>query len=100
MRRNTSTGHHEAHYPVAQSLWILAAIIALLAFGDAVILSALAVPIVVMAATWWTYREAEHRAQRNDAAAASVSHLRRASTGRRDLKKLSPHAPWRGRSAA
>jgi ABC-type bacteriocin/lantibiotic exporter with double-glycine peptidase domain len=98
MRQNTITG--ETHYPVAETLWILAGIILLLAFGDVLILLALAVAVVAMATVWWAHRTVEHRAQRTDAEVASVTHLRPASTGHRDLKAFTAHAPWRGRSVA
>jgi peptidoglycan/LPS O-acetylase OafA/YrhL len=98
MRQNTPTG--EAHYPVAEALWILTGSILLLAFGDILIMLALTVAIVAIAAAWWAHRTVEHRAQRNDAEVASVTHLRPASTGHRDLKRFTAHAPWRGRSVA
>lgn len=100
MWQNTNTGHHEAHYPVAEALWILAGIILLLAFGDVVILLAVAVAIAGMATAWWAHRTVEHPAQRKDAAVASVTHLRPASTGQRDLTKFAAHAPWRGHRVA
>lgn len=104
MRQNTITEHHEAHYPVAEAFWVVVGIMLLFAFGDALILLALAVAILAMAmamaTAWWTYRGVEHRVQGNDTEVASVTHLRPASTGRRDLKKFSAHAPWHSRSVA
>jgi len=98
MRQNTITG--ETHYPVAEALWILAGIILLLAFGDILILLGLAVAIVALATVWWAHRTVEHRAPRSDVEVASVTHLRPASTGHRDLKRFTAHALWHGRSVA
>jgi hypothetical protein len=53
-----------------------------------------------MTTAWWTYRKAQRRGQRNSAGLASVTQLRPASTGLRDLKKTSAPAPWHGPSAA
>src|ERR1700753_1846350 len=100
MRQNTITGHHEAHYPVAEALWILAGIILLLAFGDVLILLAVAVAVIGMATAWWAHRTVEHRTRRSDAGVASVTHLRTASTGHRELTKFAAHVPWRGHSVA
>jgi ABC-type bacteriocin/lantibiotic exporter with double-glycine peptidase domain len=100
MRHTTTTtsGHH--HYPIAEALWILAGIIMLIAFGDALVLLALAFAIVTMTTVWWVYRGVEHRVERNDAEMALVSDLCPALTGQRDLKKTTAHASWRRRSAA
>jgi hypothetical protein len=100
MRHNTITEHHESSYPIAEALWVLAGIILLLALGDILILLALTVAIVAMATVWWAHRTVEHRAQGNGAEVASVTHLRPASTGHRDLKRFTAHAPWRGHSVA
>jgi hypothetical protein len=100
MRQTTISGHRDTHHPIAVALWILTGIIVLLAFGEALTLLALAFAIVTMTTAWRTYRKAEHRVQRNDAELASVTHLRPALTGQRDLKKTSPRASWRGPSAA
>jgi hypothetical protein len=96
----TSSGQHGTHLPIAEALWILAGIILLIAFGDALTLLALAFAIVTMTTAWWIYRKAEHRAERSDAQLAPVTHLRPAWTGHRDRKETSAHASWRGPSAA
>jgi ABC-type Mn2+/Zn2+ transport system permease subunit len=98
MRHTTISGHHGTHNTVAAAFWILAGIIAVIAFGDALTLLAIALTIVTTA--WWIYREVEHRVKGNDAEMARVTHLRPALTGQRDLKKTSAHASWRGPSAA
>jgi ABC-type bacteriocin/lantibiotic exporter with double-glycine peptidase domain len=98
MRHTTTSGHH--HYPIAEALWILAGIIMLIAFGDALVLLALAFAIVTVTTAWWIYRRVEHRVERNDAELAPLSHLRPTLSDQRDLKKTSAHAPWRRPSAA
>jgi cbb3-type cytochrome oxidase subunit 3 len=98
MWHTTISGHHGTHHTVAAAVWIVAGIIAVIAFGDALALLAFALAIV--SAAWWIYREVEHRVERNDAEMAPVTHLRRALTGQRDLKKTSAHASWRGPRAA
>ena len=110
MQQATVAGRYESHHPIAdalwnwraEALWILAGVILMLAFGDALIVLALAFAIVAVAATWWTWthRKVENRVQGNDAEWASVTHLRPALTGQRELNKTSAHAPYRGPSAA
>ncbi len=56
MQQTTIAGHHETHYPVAETLWVLVGIILLLAFGDGVTLLVLGSAIAAMAAAWWIYR--------------------------------------------
>ena len=96
----TSSEQHGTHLPIAEALWILAGIILLIAFGDALTLLALAFAIVTMTTAWWIYRKAEHRAERSGAQLAPVTRLRPAWTGHRDRKETSAHASWRGPSAA
>lgn len=96
----TSSGQHGTHLPIAEALWILAGIILLIAFGDALVLLVLAFAVVAMTTAWWIYRKVEQRAGRNDAELAPVTHLRPAWTGHRDRKETSAHASWRGPSAA
>jgi hypothetical protein len=96
----TSSGQHGTHLPIAEALWILAGIILLIAFGDALVLLVLAFAVVAMTTAWWIYRKVEQRAGRNDAVLAPVTHLRPAWTGHRDRKETSAHASWRGPSAA
>ena len=56
MLQTTITGHHEARYPIAETLWIVAGVILLLAFGGGLILLTLAVATVAIAAAWWIHR--------------------------------------------
>ena len=100
MRQTTFSAHPGFHFPIAETLWVLAGIILILAYGDALVLSALALAIVWMTTAWWIHHRAAHGVQRNNAELASVTHLSRASTSRRDLKNTSAHANWRGPSAA
>ncbi|OBK38020.1 hypothetical protein A5659_15310 [Mycobacterium sp. 1165196.3] len=88
-------GRFGARYPIAETLWIIAGTILLLAFGDVVIVLALAVGFVGMTAAWWIHRDARPRS--GDEALASVSHL---PADARDLTMASAHAPWHRRRAA
>ena len=97
MLHSTTSGHH--NYPIDEGPWILAGIIILIAFGDALVLLAAVFAIVTMTTAWWIHHKVEHRVERNDAELAPVTHLRPALTGQRDLEKTSAHASWRGPSA-
>jgi predicted PurR-regulated permease PerM len=61
----TTTGHHETRYPIAETLWILAGIILLLAFGDVWTLLVLAVAIVAISAAWLIHLRVEHDGKRH-----------------------------------
>jgi hypothetical protein len=98
MRHITISGYRGAHDAEAALFWIFAGIIVLIAFGD--VLTLLGVAFAIVTAAWWISRRVEHRVARHDAEMASVTHLRPALTGQRDLKKTSAHASWRGPSAA
>lgn len=60
----TSSGQHGTHLPIAEALWILAGIILLIAFGDALVLLVLAFAVVAMTTAWWIYGKVEQRAGR------------------------------------
>ena len=102
MRHTTISGHHGTHDTVAAAFWIVAGVLAVVAFGDVLALLAFALAIVTTA--WWVYREVEDRVERNDAGSeaemAPVTHLRPALTDQGDLNKASAHASWRGPRAA
>jgi membrane protein implicated in regulation of membrane protease activity len=100
MQQTTISGQHGSRYPVAEALWIVTGVFVMIAFGDALTLLVLAFAIVAMTTAWLTYRKVKHRVERNDAEMALVPHLRPALTGKRDLKKTSAHASWRGPNAA
>lgn len=100
MKQTNINGHHDSHYPIGEAVWILAGMIVLIAFGDLLILLALAFAVVTMTTAWWTYRTVEHRVERNDAELATVTHLPAAFSDKRDLEKTSTRASWRGPSAA
>lgn len=93
----TTGGRSDARYPIAETLWLIAGFILLLALGDVVIVAALALAVVALTAAWWIRRNVVHRAQSADAALASVSHL---PAGHRQLRRASVHAPWHRHSAA
>lgn len=60
MQQTTIVGRYESHYPIAETLWVAAGIVLLLAFGDALTLLVVGLAIVAMAAAWWIHR-AGHR---------------------------------------
>ncbi|OMB92856.1 hypothetical protein [Mycobacterium colombiense] len=97
MRQTIIRQRSAAPFPIAETLWVIAGTILLLALGDVVIVSALALTAAAIAAAWWIRRTAGRRAQGSEAALASVSHL---PTGHRQPKKASAHAPWHRHSAA
>jgi len=96
MRHITTTisGRHGTHEVELAVFWIVAGIIIVIAFGDA--LAVLAVAIAIS----WMYRKVEHRLERTDAEMAPVTRLRRGSTGQRDLKDTPARASRRFRRAA
>ena len=100
MQHTITSGRQHPHHPIGEAAWILAGIIVMLAFGDALVLLALAVAIVTTTTAWWTHRKVEYRAQRDDAELASVTRLRPALTGQRRPKEASRHVSWGGPSAA
>jgi len=102
MRHITTTisGRHGTHEVEVAVFWIVAGIIIVIAFGDALTLLALTFAIATMTTAWWIYRQAAHRAERSDAELAPVTSLRPALIGHRDRKATSAHASWRGPSAA
>ena len=102
MRHNTINGRQGTHHTVATLFWVVVAgIIAVIAFGDA--LALLAIVAAIVATAWWLFHELElgHGAvARDDTKAAPVTRLRPVVTGQRDLKKTSARASWRRPSAA
>lgn len=97
MRQTIIRQRSSAGYRIAETLWIIAGFILLLALGDVVIVLALALAAVVATATWWIRRNAGQRAQSGDARLASVTHL---PTSQRGPKRASAHRPWHRDSAA
>jgi hypothetical protein len=97
MRQTTISERSSAGYRIAQTFWIIAGFILVLAVGDVVIVLALALAAVAATATWWIRRNAGQRAQSGDAALASVTHL---PTSQREPKRASAHRPWHRNSAA
>jgi hypothetical protein len=96
MRHITTTisGRHGTHEVEVAVFWIVAGIIIVIAFGDA--LAVLAVAIAIS----WMYRKVEHRLERTDAEMAPVTRLRPGSTRQRDLKDTPARASRRFRRAA
>ncbi|MCV7164949.1 hypothetical protein [Mycobacterium stomatepiae] len=87
--------NNETHYPIGEAVWAVAGIVLLFAFGDVLVLMALAVAIAGAAAAWWSYRQVR-RDERGDDDLAPVTQIRTAAVVQRDLKA----APWQGPSAA
>jgi predicted PurR-regulated permease PerM len=61
MGQTTITEQHGSRYPIAETLWVLAGVILMLVFGDALALLVIALAVVAMAAAWWIHRSVEHR---------------------------------------
>lgn len=100
MRHTTTTisEHRGTSYAEVAAFWILAGVILVIAFGD--FLALLGVALAVAAAVSWIYRAVERRWESKHAEMASVSHLRSALTGPRDLQETSAHVSWHGPRAA
>jgi predicted outer membrane lipoprotein len=98
MPHTTNSGHRGAYDAEAAVFWIFAGIIVVIAFRDA--LTLLAVAFAIITAAWRVSRNLEHRVARNDATMASVTHLRPALTGQRDLKRAPAQSSRRGPRAA
>jgi hypothetical protein len=77
MLQTTDSGHRGS--PVGEVVWIGAGIIMLMAFGDALVVLALALAIAAMAGVWWVNRATSHRELRNDSDLAPVTQLRAGS---------------------
>ncbi|MGB9225613.1 MAG: hypothetical protein WCB80_20560 [Mycobacterium sp.] len=95
MRQSTISEKHGTHHTVVAEFWILAGVIALVALGDALAVSVVAVAVVITA--WWIYREVEHRVALKHAAVAPVTHLQPAQ---RALKAVAAQPVWHGPHAA
>jgi len=95
MRHSTISEKLGTHHTVVAEFWILAGAIALVALGDALAVSVVAVAVVITA--WWIYREVEHRVERKHAAMASVTHLH---PGLHGPKNVAAQPVWRGPRAA
>jgi hypothetical protein len=80
---------------IGEAIWIIAGIAVLMAFGDELVLSALALAIAVMTTAWWVHHRVARRARTTEAGLAPVTHLRR-----HNVIKSSAHAYSRRPSAA
>ncbi|OBB86293.1 hypothetical protein A5760_06180 [Mycobacterium colombiense] len=97
MRQTIIRQRSDARFPIAETLWVIAGTILLLALGDVVIVLALALAAVALTAAWWIRRTAGRRALGSEVTLASVSRL---PTGSRAPKKASAQALWHRHSAA
>ncbi|BCZ22978.1 hypothetical protein MYSE111917_10220 [Mycobacterium senriense] len=97
MRQTIIRQRPDARLPIAETLWIIAGTILLLALGDVVIVLTLAVVGAAIANAWWIRRTAGRRALSSAVTLASVSRL---PTGNRERNWASAHAPWHRHSAA
>jgi hypothetical protein len=95
MRHSTISEKHGTHPTVVAEFWILAGVIALVALGDALAVSVVAVAVVITA--WWIYGEFERRVERKHAAPAAVTHLQPTQRG---LKDVAAQPVWDGPRAA
>jgi hypothetical protein len=73
MRQTTITEHRGSNYPIAETLWVVAGIILLLAFGDSLALLVIALAVVAMAAAWWIHRTVGQRVGRKGHALAVIA---------------------------
>ena len=87
MRRIAIRGNHDTHDTEAIAFWVLAAVIMLIAFGEA--LAVLGIVVAIVAAISWVYRKVERRIVRNDAELAPVTDIRPGLTGADDLETTS-----------
>jgi hypothetical protein len=87
-----------SHQTLGTAVWVVAGIILAMAFGDVLIL--LAVAVAIVGAAWWIYREVARHQSKGDAKMATVTHLGSARAGQRDRRENSAKAPWDGHSAA
>ena len=97
MRQTIIRQRPDSRLPIAETLWIIAGTILLLALGDVVIVLALAVVAAAIASAWWIRRTAGRRGLSSEVTLASVSRL---PTGNREPKKASAPAWWHRHSAA
>ena len=74
MMQTTISGHRGS--PIGEAVWIVAGIIVVMAFGDALVVLALALALAAMAAAWWIHHTADRRVQDNDGHLAPVTQLR------------------------
>jgi hypothetical protein len=95
--QRTTTKRHQGSHDTAAAFWLVAAIIVMIASGDALALLIAAVAIVTV--VWGMIRTIERRV-RDRTELAPVTHLRPAMTAPRDLKKTSAHGSWHGPRAA
>ncbi|MEM6106364.1 hypothetical protein AAHS21_08860 [Mycobacterium sp. 050272] len=66
--------HNGFHHPFGEAVWGVAGIILLLAFGDVLVVLALALVIAGMIAAVWSYRQV--RREQHDGDLAPVTQLR------------------------
>lgn len=96
--QTATTNRRFGTYETAGSAFLLlAAIVVMIASGDA--FAMLVAAVVILTVVWGMIREIEDRV-RSRAGLAPVLHLRPALTGQRDLAKTSVHDAWRGPAAA
>lgn len=87
MRQTIIRQRPDARFPIAETLWVVAGTILLLALGDVVVVSALALTAAALAAAWWIRHAAGRRALSGEVTLASVAHL---PTANREPKAASP----------
>ena len=101
MRHNTISEKHGTHHTIVAELSILAGVLMLVALGDALAVSALAVAFVLTA--WWIYREIGHRVEARHAGKhAQVAQVAQVVTvtNLRPTVTAPAHISWHGPRAA
>jgi hypothetical protein len=73
MQQTAITQYHGTRYPVAETLWVLAGIVLLLAFGDVLALLVIGLGVAAMAAAWWVHRTVGHRVGSKGRALATIA---------------------------
>jgi hypothetical protein len=83
--------HNEFHYPFGEAVWVVAGIILLLAFGDVLVVLALALVIAGVIAAVLSYRQV--RREEHDGDLAPVTQMRPAAAVRRTPTASPIHGP-------
>ncbi|MCV7029197.1 hypothetical protein [Mycobacterium sherrisii] len=63
----------QTRFPIGEAIWITVGIVLMFAFGDAFVLSALAMAAATMVAAWWAYRKVEHEPKPAGSSAAPAT---------------------------
>jgi hypothetical protein len=78
MQHSTISAQH--HFPFAETLWVMAGVILILAYGDALLLLAVVLAVGAAATGWWVHHKGGHRMQRDDVESTAAQALWRGPT--------------------